>query len=297
MPLNEAELTKRREGLGASDMATVLGLNPFQTAYDLMLEKRGLLEHDKDKSWLSAGNLLEPAIINWARTVLGPIDTPQEAFRDPKGSCLFAHPDGIVVADGRPVEAKSHLQYTDEHWGDEGTDDIPSRVIVQGTVQMMCMPDQPDTCHVIALLPRVLFVPYLIRLNKDLVEMIRREADKFWQMKDSGGWPDAIPSAEIIKRIKREPSTVATVSKEVFVRAKDTRQARLDAEKAEEAAWAALAAEMGTAEAAVCEAGMMTYLEQRGTPVLDKKWLERDHPGLLEKYSIETTKRVKRFKK
>ena len=298
MPLSQEQIEKRRDGLGASDMAAILNLDPFRTSYDVMCEKRGLLAPQNGaRPWLEAGNLLEPAIINWARTVLGPIDTPSEAFRDPKGSCLLAHPDGVVVANGRPVEAKSHLQYTDEHWGDPETDDIPDRVIIQGTVQMICLPSRPDICHVIALLPRTLFVPYIVRLNTDLADMIRKAADDFQKLKDSGGWPDASPSPNIIKRIRREPKGVVAVSEAVFVRARDLRQARLNAEGAEVAAMNALYGEIGTAEAGMCSEGVFTFLEQRGSPRIDKERLEADHPGLLGKYLIETTHRVPRFKK
>lgn len=265
MPLTQAQIEKRREGLGASDMAAVLGLDPFRTAYDVMAEKRGLLEDEKDGSrpWLEAGNLLEPAILEWARLHIGQLIVPSEAWRDPKGSCLAANPDAIVVATKRPVEAKSHLQYTNEHWGEAETDDVPARVSIQATIQMMCDPDPVDVCHVVVLLPVVLFVPYIIRLDNELADMIRQVADDFDKLKRSGGWPDAAPSANIIKRIRREPKSIVTVPDEAFIAAKDARQACLEAGKAEEEAMAALMQLMGTAEAAQCSQGTFTYLLQQ----------------------------------
>jgi putative phage-type endonuclease len=281
MPLTQEQLLKRRDHLGASDMAAVLGLDPFRSPYDVMCDKRGLLEDKASTDWQEAGNLLEPAILNWARAHIGELIVPQDAWKDPKGSCLAANPDGILVSNGSPVEAKSHLTYTDEHWGDPGSDDVPQRVIVQATVQMMCSPAQSDACHVVALLSARLFVPFVVHYNQTLADWIRKAADEFWRLRDLGQMPEGVPSPEIVKRIKREPASVAKVSKEVFLAAKEARQEALDADKRKEAAMAKLFAEMGTAEAAVCEAGMMTYLEQTRASYVVK----------------ESTFRVARFKK
>jgi len=244
-------------------MSAVLGLDPFRTAFDVMAEKQGLLDPEKDgaRPWLEAGNLLEPAILEWARLHIGQLIVPPEAIRDPKGSCLAANPDAIVVATGHPIEAKSHLTYTDEHWGDDGTDDIPPRVVIQAMTQMMCL-DQPE-CQVVALLPVRLFVPFVVRFDPELADQIRQAADEFWKLRLADQMPDALPSPGIIKRLKREPKTIVTVPDEVFVAAKDARLARLHAEFAEKAALAKLMQKMGTAEAARCSQGTFTYLLQQ----------------------------------
>jgi predicted phage-related endonuclease len=41
MALTKAQLEERRTGIGGSDAATVLGINPFTTAYELYLDKLG----------------------------------------------------------------------------------------------------------------------------------------------------------------------------------------------------------------------------------------------------------------
>ncbi len=39
--LTKEQLEERRKGIGGSDAATVLGLNPYQDPYALYLDKRG----------------------------------------------------------------------------------------------------------------------------------------------------------------------------------------------------------------------------------------------------------------
>jgi len=163
-------------------------------------------------------------------------------------------------------------------------------------VQMICT--KRAVCHVPAILAGRGFVMFRVPFSGDLAEMIRQAAQDFWRdhvLADVA--PKAVPTAGIIKRIKREPQSVVAVSEAVFARARDLRLDRLDAEKAEQAAMNALYGEIGTAEAGMCSEGVFTFLEQRGSPRIDKERLEADHPGLLGKYLIETTHRVPRFKK
>ena len=56
-----AWLKSRKEGVGGSDMSTILGLNAFKTPYDLWLEKTGRVEPEdiSDKWAVIRGNALE----------------------------------------------------------------------------------------------------------------------------------------------------------------------------------------------------------------------------------------------
>lgn len=52
-----------QKGLGGSDVATILGLNPWKTAFTLWLEKTGQTEPPTlDNEYIEWGNLLEPVI-------------------------------------------------------------------------------------------------------------------------------------------------------------------------------------------------------------------------------------------
>jgi putative phage-type endonuclease len=92
-------LERRRQGLGASDAAAVLGLSPYQSPYSLFREKRdGVLveEDDEVKEW---GLLLEPAIAARYRQITGRSVTQPEPFTivaSPARPQFFCTPDAFV---------------------------------------------------------------------------------------------------------------------------------------------------------------------------------------------------------
>lgn len=54
---------RTQKGIGGSDVATILGLNPWKTAFTLWLEKTGQVEPiDLDNEYILWGNILEPVI-------------------------------------------------------------------------------------------------------------------------------------------------------------------------------------------------------------------------------------------
>lgn len=57
------EYRKQQKGIGGSDVATILGLNPYKTAFTLWLEKTGQIESPEiSNQYIEWGNLLEPVI-------------------------------------------------------------------------------------------------------------------------------------------------------------------------------------------------------------------------------------------
>lgn len=67
-PKEHAEwLQLREKGIGSSEVGTILGLNPFQTAYQLWLRKTGKSEPVEENEAMLMGHLLEDAVAQrWA---------------------------------------------------------------------------------------------------------------------------------------------------------------------------------------------------------------------------------------
>lgn len=59
----ESWLEERRNGIGGSEAATVLGVSPYNSKLDLYAEKRGLVEPTEMEEWQRVGLLLEPVIL------------------------------------------------------------------------------------------------------------------------------------------------------------------------------------------------------------------------------------------
>ena len=58
-------LAWRREGLGSSDAATIMGVSPWKTKLQLYKEKAFGIEEDKDTPWMKRGRDTEPLVRTW----------------------------------------------------------------------------------------------------------------------------------------------------------------------------------------------------------------------------------------
>ena len=82
----EEWLAYRRQGLGGSDAAAVLGISPFRTGVDLYYDKLGLFIEDDEANWVAKeiGNLLEELVAR--------IFAKKTGLKVYRRKCMFQHP-------------------------------------------------------------------------------------------------------------------------------------------------------------------------------------------------------------
>jgi putative phage-type endonuclease len=108
-------------GIGASEVAAVLGLNKYETPFSVWQKKVSdeiLLE---ENDFMTFGNLVEPALIAWYNKKTGNSAIKDSYLRIHKDfNCLFADLDGIMIDDSGNecglVECKSTSQRTYDSW-------------------------------------------------------------------------------------------------------------------------------------------------------------------------------------
>ena len=319
MALTALEIEARKSRIGASDVASIFGLPTFKgrNAFSTWLDKTDQLEPEKKVSAaITAGNRLEPVILDYAEAAFGALDRNVVVF-DPQGGPLASTLDGRVIADGRPVEAKTSGIEGPIHgtWGEVGTDDVPDGYLIQTQVQLLCT--GAEVCELVALLGGRGFCEFKIEPMDGLIAQIRAVTEDFWTRyvvarKDPrGDWADRLrtahgvqlecdpcePVLETVKRYKRVPKKLITFANpDAVIDWQAKRQARLDAEKLEDAAQAIVLADMADAEAAeVVGAGQITNYEQNGAPIINREAMKSD--GVWEKYTTPNAFRVMRFKR
>lgn len=117
-----AWLAARRSGIGGSDAATVAGLNPYSSRYELYLDKTGQLPEKPKTSAMDWGHRLEPVIARWFT---------DETGLEVRDAGLLAHydrewqlvtPDRLVV-DGGILEMKSTNDRQAKLWDDDQVPD------------------------------------------------------------------------------------------------------------------------------------------------------------------------------
>ncbi len=306
MALTAEQKAARSNRIGSSDAPAILGLDRFRGAGDVYLDKRGELNDWDGNIATRRGTYLEPAILNWFDDTMG-----RKCVRDvmllhpkhPDWKC--ANLDGCFHLGDAPtcdtitelVEVKTTID--DENWGEEGTDEVPERVLIQTAHQFSHAPNA-NICWVPVLMAkfgRFEWKLYSVGRNNDLVGAVDEETTKFIRDHVLTGTPPnefsvSLEVAERIRRIPKKKIEVPAVVMSEWRRLKDACDA---AEKDADQAKAALLAAMGDAEAAECAFGSITYFEQ-GRKGLDGKRLAMEMPDVAAKYATESRFRVMRFK-
>ena len=146
MALTAEQLAIRK--VGASDVATILGLNRFKTELELYHEKRGTLEVDNldDNPNIAAGNLLEDGIADLAQWHLTRRWNREVKLRRSNRTLvrqpwdwLTVHIDRDVVGEDRGVELKNVGARAAKDWGEQDTDEIPAYYLPQVHTYMLVL--------------------------------------------------------------------------------------------------------------------------------------------------------------
>lgn len=264
MGITAEQRIERRNHIGSSDMAAILGLDPFKTAYDLWLDKTGRVTDIEETPAMYAGKRFEDGVLDFAQDKLGALSRNQRRVLE--GTPLAANIDAVLDAAQEPVEAKTVGLFgpVRDWWGDDGTDQVPDRVIIQTHVEMLCLESKPSVCHVPAFIGGRGFAMFHVPRNEQICDVIVRRAVEFWQQNVQGDTPPdgSAASLQIVKLLKREPKKIVNVAPELVKAWLEAKEIESDAKKAKEAAEAQVLAALSDGEAGLCgELGAITYYE------------------------------------
>jgi len=266
MTLTAKQLEQRKKSVGSSPLpAIVLGKDSYgMTIYDeWLLYTNKIPLNLKPKEYMNFGNLAEPIIVKFAESKLGKISR-RNLYRKHKELPMHAIPDGMLIKESEPVEAKNVGIYNPslKFWGEEGTDQVPNDVIIQAHGHMIC--SYTEICHVAAFFGGNDFKLYVVRLNLELAEIIKERAADFWFNNVQKDIPpkDSIPRLDVIKKIQRIPDKVGSVIPYKVEYWKKLEGLKSAIDKEYKKAQADILADMGDAEAANVEGvGHLTFFE------------------------------------
>lgn len=137
----EAWLRERKNGIGASEVGTILGLNPYESPYELYLHKRGDLPSKSETLAMWLGHQMEPIIAKRYEMETG------RFLRDPGEFAIQPHPDypwlratldrTTTYEDGShgPVELKAPGADFSDDWSET---EVPMVYQAQLQIQMAC---------------------------------------------------------------------------------------------------------------------------------------------------------------
>ena len=190
MPLTPEQIAERPSLMGSSDVAAVVGLNPYATGVDVFNEKRGLVDPFEGNDATRFGDKMEPVILDDYEERFGVMVTRKlPTHRHPELEWAAATPDGLTEREGVPtiVEAKTAGWRVAHRWGPTNTDEVPEEYLVQVQWQMFVLGLDRADIHVVV--DRE-FRTYTIDRNQRLIDGIVARAKEFWENTQNGIPPE-----------------------------------------------------------------------------------------------------------
>lgn len=189
--LTPEQKEERRKGIGGSEIAAILGRNPWETPGSVWLKKKGLVDDNLEGNEnIERGNFLEKAIVEWTGHRIK-MPTVHNQATVHAGGILYATPDGYTLraAPSSPeadqlekiglIEAKAPSGNARGEWEDPAVlaDGVPEHYLLQTqwTMGVVGLP----TCNLGAFLNGRLWV-YSITFNADLFKFMVQRAEEWW---------------------------------------------------------------------------------------------------------------------
>ncbi len=208
MPITARQRDERRKCVGASEVGALFGVDPFKSITDVWYEKVHGVSVDAGEA-AEAGNYFEGGVLDWAETHYGKLKRNQRRIAPDKDMPIAANLDSIIVASGETLDAKtSGLRgRLMDYWGDDGSDHVPKRVILQKQTQMYCA--ETGVGHVAAFLGGRGFAYFDIERNDRLIEAIKEKVHWFWvdHVLAQVMPPGQPPSMDTLRSVQRKPES------------------------------------------------------------------------------------------
>ncbi len=289
---------QRRNAIGSSDVAAILGVSHWKTAYDLWLEKTGRLPDQPERPWMRVGSRMESAVLDEFEENYGTVDRDVVvAWPEINLACRV---DAILVATGEPVEAKTAGLFgpLGDEWGDEGSEQVPREYVVQAHAHLVVT--KSKVCHVPTLLGRIGFRYFKVDRSERLCGLIIERVAKFWRDHVVADVPpkgvDGTP--EIVKQAIRTPGKVANVPTVLVAELVAAGEAKRQAENRYEQIQTTIRMFDPGAEAFDYGDGAKWITDyEQGRTSIDGSLLKANHPDIYEQVVKESRYRVMRVAK
>lgn len=197
-PGRAAWLKARRQGLGASDVAAILGMSPWSSPYTVWAEKVEGYEREPNESMLW-GKRLEGVIRDQFADETGLVVGPEMMVFHPEHEIVFATIDGYVydsqAEDADPVgvlEVK-----TDGSFGK--WDQVPDHYQIQ--VQWQLLATQLDMAWVACLHGGRRFEVYEVPADERVQQVVYERATEWWRQHIVDGEPPEIDGSDATTRV------------------------------------------------------------------------------------------------
>lgn len=188
----------RSTGIGASEVAAACGKSRYETPLHIYHRKTNpdaeLIDDAPNKADgpLIWGQAFESVAIQFFELTTG-ISIDRSLYRPPmlrskKYPHLIATPDAFTLT-GETLDAKTCVSYTSDGWGDSGTDEIPTEVLLQVQTQL-AVTGLESGWIVLLIIDQRETRTYPIPRNQKLIDIIAQMTGDLWYRIERGLPPE-----------------------------------------------------------------------------------------------------------
>ena len=296
---HEQWLEERSKGLGSSEVGTLMGVNPYETPYQLWRRKKGLEKQKEENFLMTAGHYLEPAVAQFWQDATGKEIIKSSAgdwiVYDNDKPYLRVSPDRTFWADGKKEKGILECKTTQK---DIDKEDIPRYWFCQ--VQYQLGVAQMQQGSLAWLCSGRKFDYQDIKFNPDFYGVLVEEISKFWTDYIIGNKEPQISSVDDLlikypqetkdKEIEADTDIKTAYDKLTSLRSEIKRLEEEENKQEELIKMTFLDAERLTYQGKT----LATWKKSKATTKFDAKTFQKDNPELAERYMI-TSEGSRRF--
>lgn len=295
--LTAQQLENRKAGLGGSDTATILGLNPYKSSYQLWLEKTGRSEPEdiSNKFAVKRGNDMESLVAKWFTDETGMIvRRDNRTITNDDFPFMLGHIDRRIQGKPEGLECKTANWRVAMTFGEEGTDDVPANYLIQ------CMHYMAVTGWRVWHLAADLggdFRIYRIEYDEALIAHIAKTVAEWWERHIIDDEPPALetdndlkiayPNGDKEKLIEASPA-IAGVHSELKTVVEDFNKMK----ERKSALENQLKAAIGDGGGLTFDGKKLATWNNQTRKSFNSKAFKSDHPETFEQYQTESSFRV-----
>jgi putative phage-type endonuclease len=286
-------LAARRDGLGGSEVSTLVGLTRYESPYELWLDKTGQvpLVDEAPSEAAEMGTLLEPVVRDRFARLHSLTVHPAGTYRSREWPWMFANPDGIV-SDGYGYEGKTCSQWVAYQWKDGQTADH-AELQAQWGMAVTGLP----AWHIAVLIAGQHNEYRLVERDDELIGVLVDVGRRFWHdhvlARQAPAWDGSDAAVKFLtdRYQVAQPDTIADVDVAERDRIAELRAQTLAAEKTAEVATNALKnhvrALIGEKQQLMC--GDKVVATWKNTGQFSRRRFVEAHPDLAAEFTRPVT--------
>ena len=302
-------MTDRTTYIGSSDVAAILGVSPWKSAFLLYQEKIGAHAEEitpAKQKLFDRGNRWEPIVVEMLVDELRErghevkILAQRQRYRDAENGFIAAEIDVELLVDGEEVngEAKTVNPFAAKLWGDEETGEVP--IYYQAQVMHGLMVKPRRRAIVAALTgfddrPRI----HWIDRDEEIITHIRAREIEFWERVQARNPPDPTTPEDIKWLYPKDAGTICEADDSLFELCQKLKDLKANVEFFEEKATdvaSQIKARMAEAATLIYQGQTLATWKTQSTNRLDTKAFAAAFPEIDKNFRKTTDSRVFRLK-